>query len=93
VIERVSAAIAQGRRAYPERRTSLLNQESDAQQPEGGDTPGVAAAPVALAAAIMVGLVRSIEMLSLHAAVFGVGMTLGTVLMLLAVVSRPATGG
>jgi hypothetical protein len=43
------------------------------QQPDGGDTPGVAAVPVALAGAIIVGLARSIEMASLHAAEFGVG--------------------
>ena len=44
------------------------------QQP-GGATPGVAAAPVAFAGAIMAGLARSIETLSLHAAEFGVGIT------------------
>ena len=52
------------------------------QQPGGGDTPGVAAAPLALAGAIIVGLVRSSETLSLHAAEFGVGMTLMAGLML-----------
>jgi hypothetical protein len=62
------------------------------QQPDGGDTPGVAEAPVALAGAIMVGLVRSIEMLSLQAAVFGVGMTAGAGLMLVSLVSRSAVG-
>jgi hypothetical protein len=62
------------------------------QQPGGGDTPGVAEAPVALAGAIMVGLVRSIEMLSLQAAVFGVGMTAGAGLMLVSLVSRSAVG-
>jgi hypothetical protein len=35
----------------------------------------VAAAPVAFAGAIMAGLARSIEMFSLHAAEFGVGIT------------------
>jgi hypothetical protein len=40
----------------------------------------------------MVGLARSIEMLSLHAAVFGVGMTAGAVLILVSVVSRSAVG-
>jgi hypothetical protein len=43
------------------------------QQP-GGETPGVAAAPVALAGAIMPGLARSMLTLSLQAAEFGVGM-------------------
>jgi hypothetical protein len=45
-----------------------------AQQP-GGDTPGVAAAPVALAGAIVPGIARFIVMLSAHADVFGVGIT------------------
>ena len=44
------------------------------QQP-GGDTPGVAAAPVALAGAIVPGVARFIVVLSVHADVFGVGMT------------------
>jgi len=44
------------------------------QQP-GGDTPGVAAAPVALAGAIVPGVARFIVMLSAHADVFGVGIT------------------
>jgi hypothetical protein len=45
-----------------------------AQQP-GGDTPGVAAAPVALAGAIVPGIARFIVVLSAHAEVFGVGIT------------------
>jgi hypothetical protein len=44
------------------------------QQP-GGDTPGVAAAPVALAGAIVPGDARYIVVLSAHADVFGVGIT------------------
>ena len=60
------------------------------QQPEIGDTPGVAAEPVAFAGAIIVGLARSIETLSLHAAEFGVGMTLKAGLMLVPPMS--ATG-
>ena len=44
------------------------------QQPDG-DTPGVAAAPVALAGAVVPGVVRFIVMLSAHADVFGVGIT------------------
>jgi hypothetical protein len=44
------------------------------QQP-GGDTPGVAVAPVALAGAIVPGVARYIVVLSAHAEVFGVGMT------------------
>jgi hypothetical protein len=47
------------------------------QQPDGdaGDTPGVAAAPVALAGAIVPGVARFIVFLSAHADVFGVGIT------------------
>ena len=48
------------------------------QQPDGdggADTPGVAAAPVALAGAIMPGVARFIVVLSAHAVVFGVGAT------------------
>jgi hypothetical protein len=45
------------------------------QQPDGGDTPGVAAAPVALAGVIVPGFARFIVMLSAHAEVFGVGTT------------------
>jgi hypothetical protein len=44
------------------------------QQP-GGDTPGVAAAPVALAGAVVPGVARFIVVLSAHAVVFGAGMT------------------
>jgi hypothetical protein len=53
------------------------------QQPDGGgDTPGVAAAPVALAAVIVAGVEISIVMLSAHAAEFGVGITPAVGLML-----------
>jgi len=47
------------------------------QQPDGdaGDTPGVAAAPVALAGAIVPGVARFIVMLSAQAGAFGVGTT------------------
>ena len=47
------------------------------QQPDGdaGDTPGVAAAPVALAGAIVTGVARFMVMLSAQAEVFGVGIT------------------
>jgi len=45
-----------------------------AQQP-AGDTPGVAAAPVTLAGAIVPGVAKFIVMLSAHAEVFGVGIT------------------
>jgi hypothetical protein len=45
------------------------------QQPDGGVTPGVAVAPVALAGAIMPGVARVMVMLSAHADVFGVGAT------------------
>jgi hypothetical protein len=52
------------------------------QQPDGGDTPGVAAAPVALAGAIVPGVARFIVMLSAQADVFGVGTTVIGRLML-----------
>src|SRR6266850_24428 len=45
------------------------------QQPGGGDTPGVAVAPVALAGAIIPGVARFIVVLSAQAGVFGVGAT------------------
>jgi hypothetical protein len=51
------------------------------QQPRG-DTPGVAAAPVALAGAIVPGVAKYIVVLSAHADVFGVGMTAIVGLML-----------
>ena len=51
-----------------------LASSHSSQQP-GGDTPGVAAAPVALAGAIVPGTARFIVMLSAHAEVFGVGIT------------------
>jgi hypothetical protein len=61
------------------------------QQPDGGDTPGVAAAPVALAGAIVPGVDRSIVMLSAQADVFGVGITaiVGSMLVL----ARSVTAG
>ena len=51
-----------------------VGKELSRQQP-GGDTPGVAAAPVALAGAIVPGVARFIVVLSAHADVFGVGIT------------------
>ena len=45
------------------------------QQPGGGDTSGVAVAPVALAGAIIPGVARLIVVLSAQADVFGVGAT------------------
>jgi hypothetical protein len=45
------------------------------QQPDGDDTPGVAAAPVALAGVIVPGVARFIVVPSAHADVFGVGIT------------------
>jgi hypothetical protein len=53
------------------------------QQP-AGDTPGVAAAPVALAGAIPTGVATFIVVLSAHAEVFGVGTTaiVGSMLVL-----------
>jgi hypothetical protein len=58
-------------------RTTASASEFSYQQPDGdaGDTPGVAAAPVALAGAIVPGVARSIVTLSAHADVFGVGIT------------------
>jgi hypothetical protein len=63
------------------------------QQPDGdaGDTPGVAAAPVALAGAIVPGVARFIVMLSAHADVFGVGITFVAGSML--VETRSVTAG
>ena len=57
----------------PSSRPNLVSSRSS-QQPDG-DTPGVAAAPVALAGAIIPGVARFIVMLSAHADVFGVGIT------------------
>ena len=60
--------------------------ELSPQQPDGdaGDTPGVAAAPVALAGGIVPGVARFIVMLSAQADVFGVGTTVvvGSMLVL-----------
>ena len=70
------------------------------QQPDGdggADTPGVAAAPVALAGAIMPGVARFIVTLSAQADVFGVGITamvgFGVVLGSMLVPPRSATTG
>lgn len=61
------------------------------QQPGGGETPGVAVAPVALAGAIVAGLARSIDMLSAQAEEFGVGTT-GVVWSRLVVTSCVTSG-
>jgi hypothetical protein len=70
------------------------------QQPdgdEGADTPGVAAAPVALAGVIMPGVARFIVTLSAQADVFGVGITamvgFGAMLGSMLVPPRSATAG
>jgi hypothetical protein len=63
-----------------------------AQQPAGSDTPCMAALPLKLVGFAEDGLARSIEMLSLHAAVFGVGITLGARLMLVSAVSMSDVG-
>lgn len=55
-----------------------------------GITPGVAAAPVAFAGAIMAGLARLNEMFSLHAAEFGVGITV--IAGSISVLARLSTG-
>jgi len=46
-----------------------------ARQQPGGDTPGVAAAPVTLAGVMVPGVDRFIVVVSAHAEVFGVGIT------------------
>ncbi len=66
---------------------SASRSEFSPQQPDGdeeGETPGVAAAPVALAAGIVPGVARFIVMLSAQADVFGVGTTVvvGSMLVL-----------
>ena len=53
----------------------------------------MAAAPVALAEGIMVGFVRSMEMLSLQAALFGVGIAGGAGFTLVSVMSKLTVGG
>jgi hypothetical protein len=65
------------------------------QQPDGGagDTPGVAAAPVALAGAIMPGVARVIVTLSAQAEVFGVGTTFVLMLGSMLVSASCPTGG
>lgn len=52
------------------------------QQPGGGEAPAIEVVAVALIGAFIAGLVRSIEMASLHAAEFGVGITAEGWLML-----------
>jgi hypothetical protein len=66
---RVAASIG---RLTRRRREAITRQQPDG---DGGDTPGVAAAPVALAGIIMPGVARFIVMLSAQAEVFGVGTT------------------
>jgi hypothetical protein len=51
------------------------------------------APPLLRARSVDAGLARSIEMLSLHAAVFGVGITVGAGLMLVLAVSASTIGG
>jgi hypothetical protein len=58
-------------REYLGKRVSLQQPDGD----EGGETPGVVAAPVALAGAIVPGVAKFIVMLSAQAGVFGVGTT------------------
>lgn len=60
-----------------------IGERCSGQQPGGGgDTPGVAAAPVALAGVIVPGVARFIVTLWAHADVFGVGITAIVGLML-----------
>jgi hypothetical protein len=64
------------------------------QQPDGGaDTPGVAAAPVALAGAMAPGADRYIVTLSAHAELFGVGITAMAMLGSMLVPPSPETSG
>jgi hypothetical protein len=65
-------------------RREVCSEASFPQQPDGGETPGVAVAPVALAGAVMLGVDRFIVTLSAHAEVFGVGITamVGSMLVL-----------
>jgi hypothetical protein len=64
------------------RRARFPGQQPDGD--DGGDTPGVAVAPVALAGAIMPGVAKFIVMLSAQAEVFGVGITVVVGSMLVA---------
>ena len=77
-----------GRVAESASRSDVRRQQPDG---DGDDTPGVAAAPVALAGAIMPGVARVIVMLSAHADVFGVGTTIIVGLML--VLASSVTAG
>jgi hypothetical protein len=65
-VDRVSCPVGFGVR--------LWSNDFSSQQPSG-DTPGVAAAPVALAGANVPGVAKLIVVPSAHAAVFGVGTT------------------
>jgi hypothetical protein len=77
-----------GRVAESASRSDVRRQQPDG---DGDDTPGVAAAPVALAGAIMPGVARFIVMLSAQADVFGVGTTIIVGLML--VLASSVTAG
>jgi hypothetical protein len=77
-----------GRCAESASRSDVRRQQPDG---DGDDTPGVAAAPVALAGAIMPGVARFIVMLSAQADVFGVGTTIIVGLML--VLASSVTAG
>ncbi|HYZ41018.1 MAG TPA: hypothetical protein VE687_10370, partial [Stellaceae bacterium] len=57
------------------RRSRGRQRELFSRQQPAGDTPGVAVAPVALAAAMVPGVATFIVMPSAHADVFGVGIT------------------
>jgi hypothetical protein len=61
------------------------------QHPDGGETPGVAVARLALAGAIVPEFERFIVTPSLHAAEFGVGTTVRSGSML--VLASPTTAG
>jgi hypothetical protein len=68
--------------------------ELQPQQPDGGaDTPGVAAAPVALAGAMVPGVDRYIVTLSAHAELFGVGITAMVMVGSMLVPPSPLTSG
>jgi len=75
-VEREPAFRADGRAAHI-RKLSECQYVLHSQKPgdQAPDTPGVAAAPVALAGAIVPGVARFIVMLWAQADVFGVGIT------------------
>lgn len=75
---RTSAAVKLTWRAMLSRRAGavvVLRVERLSQQPGAGEAPGIEVTALVFIGAIIAGLVRSIETVSLHAAEFGVGIT------------------